>query len=234
MFIYCFLLFVALMIFFGLNVAASEINQKNQNNTEDLWDRLALPLYLALLIIYYGVKYGLKRSARWIDKAIIIPNFSFEIITEILMSSLYWSNFRIFCLRYKIYYDDETLSYILFIVIAIIHLCSELFQNYGRMTSAYFNWKCTHRKSHKKSNIVQWKVRGAIDTSVRFIIVIYSFMFSMILYGTFAISDKVSGSDKSGYQWQAAMLNCGVFVFEMLIFLPIIFIPDAGKISVTK
>ena len=44
------------------------------------------------------------------------------------------------------------------------------------------------------------KVRGEIDTSVRFIIIIYSFIFSMILYGTFAIEEKESISDKSGCQ----------------------------------
>ena len=218
-------------MFFSIAVSASDINQRNQKSNEDLWNASAVPLYIGLLVIYYAFKYGLKRSARWIDKAIIIPNFSFEIITEILISSLYWSNFRIFCLRYEIY-DDEAISYGLFALIALIHLFSELFQNYGRMTAAYFNWKCTHRKSDKKSNITQWKVRGAIDTSVRFIIAIYSFLFSMVLFGTFAISDKVSHSDKSIFRWQAVILNCGVFVFEMAIFLPIIFIPGcAGKIS---
>ena len=234
MLFYCVALLISLGMFFLVNVGISELKRNIVDKDKDVWNILRVPLYLGLLAVYHVFKTGLKRLARWVDRAILVPNFSFEIITEMLISSLYWSNFRLFCLRFRIYYDDpgdEAISYTLFCAVAIIHLSSELFQNYVRYTAAYFNWKCTHKNSDKKSNVTQWKVRGAIDTSIRFIISIYSFIFSMVLYGTFTISDNY-GHAKNWYQMQAALLNCGIFVIEMIMFVPIIFIPGcAGKIS---
>ncbi len=65
------------------------------------YDEIRVILYALLLLIYYGFKWCLKRCARKIDTAILYQNFSFEIITEILMSAFYWCNFRMFTIRYK-------------------------------------------------------------------------------------------------------------------------------------
>ena len=238
MWIYCLYLFLSLGFFFLLNVCISEIKRTIRDLHETEWNRLRIPVYLGLLFVYHISKCSSKRRARRIDTAIIVPVFSFEIITEILISSLYWSNFRMFCLRYRIYEDEGSriASYLLFAIIAFIHLSAEFFQNYVRMTSGWFNLKCTHNvcrrtKSSKKSNITQWKVRGAIDTSIRFIIAIYSFIFSMILFSSFAITDAIDSN--KDHQWIATIsLNTAVFIFEMAMFIPVIFIPGcAGKIS---
>eukprot|EP01084_Bolivina_argentea_P167008 289926_1 len=140
------------------------------------YGNLRIVLFCGLMCTYSIGKWILKQMAIQIDTAIIIPNFSFEIITEILMSSFYWCNFRMFTLRY--HWDGY--SYWSFPIIAFIHIFSEIFQDSIRMSFWYFNLTGKYMKT--KSNIIQWKVRGAIDTTIRFIIVIYSIIFVTIRY----------------------------------------------------
>ena len=194
------------------------------------YDDLRIILFAALIIVYYGGKWILKRMARYIDVAIIVTNFSFEIITEILMSSFYWCNFRMFTLRYQ--WDSD--SYWSFPVIAVIHILSQLFQDCFRMSSAYFNFtghyanKLKKKRNQSKSNITQWKVRGAIDTSIRFIICVYSILFITIRYGAESYPTVLTEKNVK----YSAILNYSIFIIEMIHFCLIIFKPGcAGKIS---
>ena len=246
MFWYCFALIWATFFFFLLSIFTAAIKE----GLDEIWFSIGrVPIYFGLLFVYYIFKWILKRRARRIDAHIIVANFSFEILTEILMSSLYWCNFRMLCLRHKIYYESNTdhwddyemiVSYVASICLVIAHIGFEVFQDYFRMTAGYFNCKCAcpcpcsnDDEERKKSNITQWKVRGAIDTSIRFIISVYSFVFIFVLFAVFEITYE-SGRYPKGrvFQRQALILNLIIFVIEICCFVPIIFKPGfAGKIS---
>ena len=230
--IWCGILAVAQCCFFILD----PWGDAKSTHTRTLSGYWRILLYGMIFGVYVFGKWALKRTARSIDRAIIIANFSYEIITEILISSFYWINFRMFLLRFEMgifKFEDEE-SYISFGCIAFIHLSHELFQNYIRFTAPYFNCRLTYCcRTKKKSNITQWKVRGAIDTSVRFIISIYSWIFIVISYSseifTFAFVKDVK---HLRYPEKHTIPNSLIFIVEMLIFLFIIFKPGcAGKIS---
>ena len=70
------------------------------------------------------------------------------------------------------------------------------------MKVGWFNWRYTLRKSSKKSNLKQWKIRGAIDTSMRFMIASYSWLFSTALYGTFTVAEAIK-KPHSSVQWHS-------------------------------
>ena len=239
MLVYCLLLWFTGLIFFAMSVAKALAGDHMDHEPE--WFNLFRLLYYFLLVsIYYGLKWMLKRLARKIDTAIIVANFSFEVITEIFSSSVYWCNFRMFCLRYKIYSVDDNhdmwsmiASYLIFGFIATIHIGATLFHEYFRMSAGYFNLDWRSMGNEKKSNITQWKVRGAIDTSIRFIIVIYSFVYISILFLLMFLPPEIKPNLKfQDYQSEAFILNAIIFVIEIIIFGFVIFKPGfAGKIS---
>ena len=88
--------------------------------------------YIGLCFIYHIGKYILKRRGRSIDRINVIPSFSLEILTEILMSSFYWINLRMFFIHFIFN------SYIIFIIIIIIHLGLQIFECSIRCTECYF------------------------------------------------------------------------------------------------
>eukprot|EP00484_Ammonia_sp_Unknown_P030327 CAMPEP_0197034274 /NCGR_PEP_ID=MMETSP1384-20130603/12438_1 /TAXON_ID=29189 /ORGANISM="Ammonia sp." /LENGTH=347 /DNA_ID=CAMNT_0042464181 /DNA_START=376 /DNA_END=1419 /DNA_ORIENTATION=+ len=185
-------------------------------------------LYIALLFVYYVGKCYLKRMGREIDRATIIANFSFEVITEILMSTFYWCNFRMFSIRFNKLGKLPVLS---LAIVAVLHIFCEVFQNSIRMSAPYFNWVGRWRTKNIKSNILQWKVRGAIDAGIRFVIAIYSFCFT-----TFRVLAQCDFKDfekdiKQHFSFFMCF-NTAVFAVEMVYFGLILLKPGcAGTIS---
>ena len=213
---YCLIFIIILLIWFLI------ISTK-----PDQYQNLRIVFYGATIMVYWIGKALLKRGARAIDTAMLIPNFSFEIVTEILMSSLYWCNFRLFTMRYD--WNPNDINYIWQVsAITVIHLLSEIFQDSIRMNAGYFNCTAKYFDVNAGSiNINQWKVRGAIDTCIRFIISVYSIIFVTIRYPLQAFPDvtrpKVKGS---------LITNYSVFVVEMIYFGFLIFKPKcAGKVQ---
>lgn len=217
MFAYCFVL--ALILFLWFFIITTDPGK---------YQRIRIIFFAALITLYYVGKWFLKKTARYIDTAIIIANFSFELITEILMSSFYWCNFRIFTLRYE--WNKQ--SFVpQFFIIALIHIFGEIFQDSIRMSPGWFNWTGKYFTSINKNsntiNIKQWKVRGAIDSCIRFIIAVYSIIFISIRYPAQSFPTVDDKNIKN-----SAILNYSVFGIEMIYFGFLIFRPKcAGKVS---
>eukprot|EP01083_Nonionella_stella_P022914 63331_1 len=211
---YCALCMVSLWVWFV--VLSTDPNK---------YDDYRYVWYCILFVVYHISKALLKRSARTIDTAIIVANFPFEIVTEIVVSAFYWIQLRLFTVRYQ-FVDHH--HYLTMCIIGFIHLSSEMFSGSIRMSSLYFK-RTGKTRQKKKSTFTQWKVRGAVDTAVRFIISVYSILFVSVCY--IILLQK--------RQWTSVhnsmMFNYSVFTVELVYFALVLFCPGcAGKISQQK
>ena len=156
----------------------------------------------------------------------------YDIYLEIFVSSFYWINMRM----YLVYVTfDSSLYFGIFIG---QHMLIQIFLNTIRTYNLYFTatpkLEC-FKVQEKKSNFVQWRVRCAIDTTIKYIIIIYSMIYVIIQYATktyyvlYPINTNINNNDNSyTILNQSISNNFILFGIEFIYFTIIIFIDICG------
>ena len=167
-----------------------------------------------------AIRQGLHGESFAFETVQINFDISMEILSEIIMSSIYW-----FMYRYFVIYDNPTILQVVFI--KTLHMLTEMVESSLKLTSIYYrtSFKITsfHMLIEKyiindDSTFNQWKIRLSIDMCIRFL----TAMLSATIAGLLIViqGKKVFDFDESRFN-RSIIYNsicCGVEIiyFAML------------------
>ncbi|ETO36016.1 hypothetical protein RFI_01046 [Reticulomyxa filosa] len=165
------LLFV--IVYHGLQVIWFVVSGTNPDSD---W---SLGVYACLWVEYAVGKFVMKRIGRQIDQRRLLASISLELIFEVFASSFYWLNLRELIV-------DFNLQSTTWIIIVIAHTTMMFFDLIVRPSNFWF--QCIPRFQSnadkvRQSNWQQWQERCNLDNCVRFVIVIYSFVYVNVMLG---------------------------------------------------